>query len=595
MKRLVVLISALGCACSAGAPMKPGPQPKPGHAAQAAPLRVVAVRPPPAGGAAAAPPLVAMEQELARYFAALPKALSPRPYFLAYQVTDRHVASIAAALGALVSSERGSSRSLDVDLRVGSHRLDNTHNIRGGGQGRRARRVRWTMPLDADPALLKPTLWWATDKAHEAAVEAYLQVKGNRKVKTRPEDDSDDFSKEQPVRYLERPGALELDAPAWEQKIRAYSALFRGQRELLRSGVTLSTQVVNRYLTNSEGTRTQTSRTYVRLSAYGTARSADGMDLHRLDHVDAGTPGQLPPEAEVRRMIKRVIDDLLALRKAPLAAPYMGPAILDGRAAAIFFHETFGHRVEGHRQKDDDEGQTFAKKVGTRIMPAFIDVYDDPTISVLNGVTLNGFYRVDDEGVRTRRVSLIKGGVLGGFLMSRSPVRGFAHSNGHGRRSEGYAVVSRQGNLIVHPTRTVRPDELKRRLIAEVRRQKKPYGLRFTQVTSGYTTTSRRSIQGFKVRPVMVYRVYPDGREQLIRGVNIEGTPLTTMAQILAAGDDMTVDNGNCGAESGSVPVSLASPSLLVARIEVARVTSQNEKPLILPPPPLPVGEGGAR
>ena len=62
--------------------------------------------------------------------------------------------------------------------------------------------------------------------------------------------------------------------------------------------------------------------------------------------------------------IDKMAVDLEALRKAPVAEPYDGPAMLSGRAAAVFFHEVLGHRLEGHRQKDEDEGQTFTKKVG---------------------------------------------------------------------------------------------------------------------------------------------------------------------------------------------------------------------------------------
>jgi predicted Zn-dependent protease len=218
-------------------------------------------------------------------------------------------------------------------------------------------------------------------------------------------------------------------------------------------------------------------------------------------------------------------------------------------------------------------------------MPAFLDVYDDPTLYTLNGTDLSGHYLFDDEGVTAERANLVRDGVLGGFLMSRSPIRGFDSSNGHGRRQRGYRVVSRQGNLIVDPSETTTTEGLKTLLIAEVKRQEKPFGLRFSEITGGYTNTTRAGAQAFKVLPVMVYKVYPDGREELVRGVDVEGTPLAALGQIMAAANDFQVFNGVCGAESGWVPVSAASPSLLVRQIEVARREKSAERPPLLPPP----------
>ena len=320
-------------------------------------------------------------------------------------------------------------------------------------------------------------------------------------------------------------------------------------------------------------------------------RAEDGSWLRRVESLDAPSVDALPSDAQVQATVQRVIDDLLALRSAPVGEPFVGPAILEGRAAGVFFHEVFGHRVEGHRQKDDQEGQTFAKKIGQRVMPEFVDVYDDPTISMLNGVPLNGFYRYDNEAVGAQRVDLVDHGVLRAFLMSRSPVHGFAHSNGHGRGAPGMSVVARQGNLIVHPQRVTTSEELKAQLLAEVKRQGKPYGLRFVEVEGGYTNTERNRPQSFKVIPILVYRVYPDGHEQLVRGLDLEGTPLSALAVILGAGGEMEVFNGYCGAESGWVPVSAASPSLLVKQIEVARKEKGHAKPPLAAPPPL-VSEG---
>jgi predicted Zn-dependent protease len=283
-----------------------------------------------------------------------------------------------------------------------------------------------------------------------------------------------------------------------------------------------------------------------------------------------------------------VIADLKALRKAPPADPYIGPAILEGKAAGVFFHEIFGHRVEGHRQKNEEEGQTFAKKIGEPVMPSFVSVYDDPTLAQLGGVDLNGFYRFDDEGVPAQRATLVGDGILRGFLLSRSPTRGFSESNGHGRRQEGRTIVSRQGNLVVEPKVAVPVEDLRRRLRDEARRQGKPYGLLFRDISGGFTNTARGGPQAFKVLPILVYRVWVDGRaDELVRGVDLVGTPLSALSRIIASADDYQTFNGYCGAESGFVPVSATSPSLLVEQIEIERRDKGSDKPPVLPAPAL--------
>jgi TldD protein len=277
--------------------------------------------------------------------------------------------------------------------------------------------------------------------------------------------------------------------------------------------------------------------------------------------------------------------DLNALHKAPLADPFVGPAILEGRAAAVFFHEVFGHRIEGHRQKDEAEGQTFTKKVGEQIMPAWLSVYDDPSIKDLNGLPLNGFYRFDDEGVEAQRAQLVKNGVFTGFEMGRNPIPGFPHSNGHGRDEPGYDAVSRQGNLVVETSRSVTKDELFQELLAEIKRQKKPYGYMFTDISGGFTNTTRFSPQAFKVNPIMTYRVYRDGRTEVVRGLDISGSPLTALGNIISAARPIETFNGVCGAESGWVPVSASAPSLLLKSLEVERTFNPSNRGPVLPPP----------
>ena len=312
-------------------------------------------------------------------------------------------------------------------------------------------------------------------------------------------------------------------------------------------------------------------------------KAVDGMDLMALEDFQAADAAHLPSQAVLDAAAAKVGEKLSKLVQAPAVEPFVGPAILSGRAAAVFFHEIFGHRIEGHRQKDEGEGQTFTKSVGSPVLPSFLSVLFDPTRRTLGSVELNGYYSYDDEGVKARPVTVVDNGVLKTFLMSRSPIQGVDHSNGHGRRQPGLEVVSRQSNLIVQSTKQVSEQALRDMLVAEIKRQNKPYGLLFDEVTGGYTTTQRRGLQAFTVIPLMVYRVYPDGRpDELVRGVDIVGTPLASFSKILATSDTLQVFNGYCGAESGQVPVSASSPALLVSEIEIQKKQHSQDRPPFL-------------
>ncbi len=252
----------------------------------------------------------------------------------------------------------------------------------------------------------------------------------------------------------------------------------------------------------------------------------------------------------------------------------------------MLFHEAIGHRLEGERQDDDREGQTFKGQVGRRILPPFLSVVDDPTVAAEGRSPLNGAYAFDDQGVPARRTVLVEDGVLRGFLLSRKPVNPFTHSNGHGRSQGGQAPAARMGNLLVTSRRQVPMEELRRMLIAEARRQGKPYAFVIQDITGGNTNTASSGYQVFKGTPRLAYRVdVATGRQELVRGVELVGTPLLSVNKVIATGDEVRVFNGYCGAESGYVPVATVAPAALVSEVELQRVARANERSPILPPP----------
>jgi len=302
--------------------------------------------------------------------------------------------------------------------------------------------------------------------------------------------------------------------------------------------------------------------------------------------LEAETAEGLPAQAEMEAAIRELGTSLEALRKAPVTEPFNGPAILSGRAAAVFFHEVLGHRLEGQRQRGTEEGQTFTKEVGQAVLPNFLSVADDPTLTTFGKTWLSGNYEYDDEGQKARRVELIQDGVLKNFLMSRLPIASFSASNGHGRAQAGKVPTGRQGNLIVTSTKMEPENKLRKQLIEEAKKQGKPYGLYFEDISSGFAVTQRSSPQAFQVIPLVVWRVYVDHRpDELVRGVSIVGTPLAAMKSIVATGDKYEVFNGECGAESGTIPVSAVAPAMLVSTMETQKQAQGTARPPILPIP----------
>jgi len=539
-----------------------------------------------AGGAEKSPVIKAMKTEIDRSFKALQHADPVPLYYLSYHVTETQRYSLSASYGALKYDDDSRDRVLDIVCRVGDFDLDNTKEMRDESDFDFGDNQRILLPLNDDELAMRTIMWENTDKVYKSALEHYTKIKTNEQVLAEREDTSADFSHEPPNVYIGQIVDVGLDRASWEERIKRWSAIFKEYPFVQNSSVDLLLTNDNRYFVDSDGASIQTGQSYARLVVRCSGAAGDGMEIDRYQGFDSDTPEGLPTGPEVDKEIYRLIGELDALLKAPLAEPYTGPAILVNRAAGVFFHEIFGHRIEGHRQKSEMEGQTFARKVGTQILPDFLSIYDDPTLHDFNGEFLRGYYRFDDEGVKAQSVAVVDKGIMRNFLMSRSPINNFPHSNGHGRMQAGMDVVSRQANLMVKSTNEYPFDTLMAMMLAECRRQGKPYGLLFYDIAGGFTQTGRYGPQSFKVIPLLVYRCYADGRPpEPIRGVDIVGTPLSSFEKIIATGDDYDIFNGTCGAESGWVPVSATAPSILVSQVEVEKKAKEQEKPPILKPP----------
>ena len=566
-----------------------------GHMLHALLLATFVHAAPPPAASPKDPVLDALVAELGRSRQGLKGEPDAKVYYLGYRVTDGEGYVQAASFGALVGSQRAKGlaaergRTLTVQLRVGDRALDNTHRVRGRFDFDSSV-VSRPLPIDDDPFALQVGVWRATHDAYRSAVRELARVRANVSVKVAEEDRANDFSDDQAHQELlprAEPLSKRVDFDTWDERLRKVSARFKQYPDVLDAVVGAQLVASTSYFADSEGARLREPRFWGRVTINASLRADDGMEVELMDSAESPTPDGLPGEEELVRRVDALVLKLRALKVAPVVEPFSGPAIISSRAAGVFFHEIFGHRVEGHRQKDADEGRTFTNRVGKPVVPEFISVVDDPTAREFRGTPLTGAYRYDEEGQPAQKVVLVENGVLKAFLMGRSPIAGFPRSNGHGRAMPSLKPVARMGNLLVSSSKDVAPAELRARLLEEVKRRGKPYGLLFDEIAGGFTNTRTGALpQTFKVIPHIVYRVYPDGRpDELIRGADLVGTPLASFERILATGDEFKVFNGYCGAESGWVPVSAVAPSLLLGEMEVEKSQKSQEKPPVLPPP----------
>ena len=528
-----------------------------------------------------------MKSELKYDMSQLQKETNP-PYFMSFRLADITKTVISSNLGA-TSVDRNHERMLTPQIRLGSKELDNFkyQNQGSGSKQRDGKGV--AVPIDGMviPGM-RQAIWKEVLRRYQIAKSNYDQAKSKALTSTADEDKAPCFSDAPRETYYEQPlpqSAYKIDIDTWKDRLNAITRVFLGCKDIETGKADMAFEIDRNYLVNTDGTVVVQNRKAVRILVSASVKALDGMSCPLHWDYFAYDINKLPSQEKMIEDAKAMIQRLLALKVAPVADPYTGPAILSGPASGVFFHEIFGHRLEGHRLKKG--GQTFKKMVGERVLPVTFNVYSDPTLTHYGNSDLNGYYKYDDEGVKAQRVTCVEHGILRNFLMSRVPIDGFPHSNGHGRTQGGNDPVSRQSNLIVETTKPYTEAELRGMLVKEARKQGKAYGYYFRTVTSGFTLTGENgTLNSFNVTPLEVYRVFVDGRpDQLVRGVDLIGTPLSMFSNISAAGNQTSTFTGECGAESGWVPVTASSPMIYVSKIETQRRQLDLQKPTILPAP----------
>ncbi len=528
-------------------------------------------------------PIQLLSAELKRSMKALKKQ-SPSIYYVAYNYTESESGFVSVQEKGVAYNGIDKNTMLQVQARAGSPHMDNTRKLKKG-------RTYYDLKagnvpaIDGDDKAFTLAVWRLTEQAAEAAQQDYNRVSADAQTAANRADDSPDFVFPPKETFCQEVEPLLFQLDRIEKLLLKASALTQGKPFVLSSDFSFSYITGERYFVDSVGTQLKIPEQRARLSYTVEGQTQDGAKLARSVSYDVLQEEKLPSEAKLLADVKKSLMELETLLKAPEADPITVPAILKNRAMAVFVHEVLGHRVEGHRQKEDSFGKTFTDKIGQEVVSPLLTIVDDATMPAFGGEPLRGFYLYDDEGVKARPVTLVENGILKGFLMNSSPIKGFPTSNGHGRGAGGKRPVARMGNTYTTASQTVSYDELEQKLLDEIKRQNKPYGIIIEDLSGGFTMTDTDYPQTFKLTPTLVYRIYPDGRKEAIRGADMVGTPLASFHEVIAAADDYDVFNGSCGAESGWVPVSSIAPSVLLRRLEIEKTEKAGTKPPLLPPP----------
>ncbi len=521
-------------------------------------------------------------KEAKRATGGLRKPGFPKLYYLSYLIRDLEIYEVEARYGALYRDERYLRRNCLADARVGSARKD---QVTDGGlfdnSDEDESHGYVELPISDRASAMQIGLWRLTDAKYREAEEAYLRKRAHELTYLDKSEHLGSWQRCKPREHLGTVDLPEIDGDYWSKFVEKASATLLDFPRIRNSHVGLKVRHQTNLFVNSDGSVSIESLAYWQLEAYLWFLSKDGDGIPWTVSHFTPHPEQLPDLNSFRREIRAAARLLEQIADAPRIHSYSGPVLLEPIAAGLMIHEALGHRLEGNRLRATGEARTFADSLGTRVLPEFLTLHDDPTIQCWEDHQgqehgLVGHYLFDDEGIAAEDAGLIKDGVLTGFLTGRTPVGPRHRSNGHSRSGRHERSMSRMGVTMLEASTTHDEKSLRQQLIDQIKAQGLPYGIRIIDATGGETATEAYDFQAFLGEVNLASRIYPDGREELVKGVNFIGTPLNAVHGILAAGDRPELDNAWCGAESGFVPVSTISPSLLVRHLELQ---SKSETP----------------
>ncbi len=521
-----------------------------------------------ASAAASDPLLQAMQAELERSKTHLKMENVPAPYYIDYRLTDADEYNMEAAYGALRTSTHAHTRYVRVVVRVGDYKLDSYF---GQGTG-----VVSLAPLEDNPESLRWQLWQATDQAFKIASQS-LAAKRAMLSQYATGQPFDDFAHATPVHAIEPVATVNFDPDKWEETIEKASGLYSSDPKVEMLNSVARCWAVNQYFVNTEGTVTRHGYTECFVDISGTTQASDGMRLSDDMPYRTATPQELPSQTQILADTRTMLIRLAALRDAPVAdEEYEGPVLFSADAATEVFDSLVGSNVLGRRPRPGDSARTvgpFASSYKTRVLPAFVSVTDDPTMTNFHGEPLQGHYGTDDEGVPAANVPVIVNGILTNYLIGREPIQDFPQSNGHGRAGPGQPPAPSVGVLEVQSQNPLSPADMKKKLIELCQQDNLAYGY-YLEETAGVRNLA----------PRLLYRVYvKDGHEELVRGAVFSQLDARALRSgLVALGNDPVVSN-----REGNVPRSIIAPSALIDDIEVKRTGQKNAKLPEYPPPDL--------
>jgi predicted Zn-dependent protease len=545
-----------------------------------------------------------------------------KPYFIQYLLDDSDSFDVAAMLGGLTSRRRDRFRNLDVSVRVGDYKFDNTNYV-GSDFTFGSRYDLERFPLEDAYPVLRRYLWLATDTAYKSAVEAISRKRAALRNLT-VNDQLNDFAKAEPMRLIHDFSKLTIDEDAWTNRVRALSAIFDNYPDIEASGVELNSDEGGYYLVNSEGTEIKVPDRTTYLRARARAQAADGMTVRDAVTFQTKDPALLPGQAELTQAVQTLAQNVNALAHAPKGEDYSGPVLFEGVAGPQVFAEVLGQNLALTRRPVTEGGRgggvatsEYDGRIGARVLPESFDVVDDPTQKQWRGRPLFGSFEVDREGVAPKPLHVIEKGILKGYLLTREPVRGYEGSNGRARMPGRYgADTAGISNLFVSTTETSSVADLHKKLLELITARGKPYGLIVRKMdfpSSASIEEARRLLSGAQSGdsrpvsiPILVYRLYPDGHEQLVRGLRFRGFNSRSLKDIIAAGDDLTtfefLDNAAPYALMGGAGyvanATVVAPSVLIDDLELHPIEDELPKLPVVPPPDLITSrapEGAAR
>jgi predicted Zn-dependent protease len=496
----------------------------------------------------------------------------PRPHYLSCLVRDKRRWRMEACYGSLLTDVEQKRRNCFCDVRVGSYRNDQVADggLRDNDDGDESYDL-VQLPFGDGADGVRHALWRLIDCRYREALADLLDKRSQQIDYVDENAKLPSFEKLDPVvdwRWRELPELVHAD---WVRFVERASLVPKRYPEIKNSSVSLTVVDRTHVFVSSEGSRILQRRATWQLQCYLWMLTEKGDGLPWTISYFSPDPADLPSAKAFHAEIRRKIGLLNELAAAPTINAYSGPVLLEPGAAGLLVHEALGHRLEGSRLLNSASAQTFRDAVGSPVLPEFLSMYDDPSIERFQDRSLVGHYRYDDEGVAGQRADLIKDGKICGFLSSRAGLARPHRSNGHGRNGHHERPISRMGVTVLETSNGVGDKQLRQALIDEVRRQDLPFGIRIIRAANGETATEAYDFQAFLGSIDLASRVYPDGREELIRGVDFVGTPLNAVRSIQAAGNRYEVDNAYCGAESGWVPVTTISPALLLSHLELQR------------------------